>query len=106
MPGNYKYIFIGCDMDADYFDANVQGTYLDSGTCTYEIADLSGNVLTTGACAYLPGSEGNYQGLVPASFTSTLTEGAFYFLIFTFGQSGADNDVRTVNLLARNRGRN
>ena len=93
-------------MAAQFFGANVFGTYLNAGTCVWTLTDSSGNTLGTGTCNYQVTTQGNYQGIVPASLTSTLTEGGFYYLTFSFNQSGGNIDVETLNLLAQIRGPN
>jgi hypothetical protein len=51
--------------------------------------DASGASVTTFSLAYLAGSQGTYRGVLPASVTSTLTEGATYLVRVAVTESGA-----------------
>jgi hypothetical protein len=56
----------------------VSGLYLDAATVTATLFDQYGNpdpILNEVVMAYLPGSNGNYQGTVPATFNPALGDG-------------------------------
>lgn len=101
MP-NIRY---GCDEYLKYFGANdaADGTYLNSGTCTYALYENSNGALGdavsggTGTLSYIAASNGNYRGIIDAAVTGALTPGRTYWAVITFVQ-GNYNDERTLML--------
>ncbi len=100
-------IWIGPDHHVHYDGARDEatGTYLNTGTCTFAFKTAVGATLATGTCTYVAASSGNYLGVIDGpTYTASLTDGAFYKVEITFVQGGYD-DVRTLWLRARKRGR-
>jgi hypothetical protein len=98
-------LYVGCDMDLAYLGARaaLDNTYLNSGTCTYDITDQTGTSIGTGTLTYDAGSSGNYRGVIESTVTDTVTEDAYYTLTITFVQGGY-NDERVINLIGAYRG--
>jgi len=68
---------------------SVTGSFLDAADALATLYDQRGNaddVLNGIALGYVPGTEGNYLGTVPASFDARL--GGGYSLVITAVQSG------------------
>jgi hypothetical protein len=82
-PGNTQLINITGLQD------QASGLYLDAATISATLYDRLGNqdgVLNNISLGYLPGTNGNYQGTVPAGFNATIGTG--YSLVITAAQSG------------------
>lgn len=100
MPGT---IYIAADHDVEYLgaQAEVVGTYLNSGTCTYVLKTAAGTTVPggTGSCTYSPASSGDYYGTIESTVTALLSEDVQYYLEITFADSGY-NDFRRIPLRA------
>jgi hypothetical protein len=79
------------------------GNFLDAATATATLIDQRGNpdpVLNGITLSYLPGSDGDYQGTVPATFAASL--GGGYKLLVTAVQSGIQS-LWTIPVIVRTR---
>ena len=68
----------------------VSGSYLNGASVSATLLDDRGNpdpVLNNIPMAYLTATNGNYEGIVPDTFSAALGSG--YMLLITAGQSGA-----------------
>lgn len=94
-------LYIGADMDLGYSGAvpAAGGSYLNSGTCTYELKDSDEEIVASGSLAYVALSDGNYAGVLESTVTEDLTADAPYSLEITFTQAGY-NDFRRIPLRA------
>lgn len=90
-------LYIGADMDVEYTGAqDREGTFLNSGTCTWQLFTAAGVSVATGTLTYDTGSDGDYYGVIESTVTAGLTADAPYYVIITFVQ-GAYNDSRKLN---------
>ena len=89
-------LYVGCDMDVWYTGARTRtGTYLNSGSCTWELLDSAGASLASGPMPYEADSDGDYRGGIDATTTATLTPNALYAVAITF-TSGDSGDYRRL----------
>lgn len=80
-------------------------TYLNAATVTYSLktaaeAAVSGG---TGTLSYTAATNGNYQGSIESTVTSTLTAGTMYLLDVTVVE-GTRNDFRRLEVYVGYRG--
>lgn len=67
---------------------SLTSSYLNSAVVTWQLTDSSNTVLGSGSLSYVSASNGDYQGNMPNSLTSTLVVGQRYFLTWTATYSG------------------
>jgi hypothetical protein len=98
---------IGCDAHIRWDqlrDARSGGTYLEDAavTCTLKNGPGEYGQALDGAqnlaMAYIAGSRGRYEGVVPKAVTESVVEGAEYYLELsaTRGESTARREIRLV----------
>lgn len=95
-------IYIGCDHDVSYAGASKasDGSYLNSGTCTYTLKKAQdGTTVGSGTLTYVTASDGDYTGTIESTVTSSLVAGVKYNLDVTFVKAGY-NDMRREVLTA------
>lgn len=101
----YEPIYIGCDHRLSYTRARSDGSYLNTGTCTYVLtAEAGGASIASGTLSYVTGSNGDYVATVDGGDLDGLTEDATYKAVITFTTVAGHDDVRTVYYTARRRG--
>ena len=66
----------------------VTSLYVNAATVSAVLTDATATVITTITLVYITSSNGNYQGILPASITSTLANGVIYFVTVTATASG------------------
>ncbi len=95
-PSTSNVLGIGSDMDIGLTGvrASATGTYLNSGSATWELFDADGDSAGTGAMAYVAASDGDYAGTIESTVTNDLEENAFYALVYTFSQGGYQLEIR------------
>lgn len=77
------------------------GSYMDSGTITWNLKDTSGDILFSGVMLYVSASNGNWQGTMDKSNTQDLTETTRYFLEITLDDGHGADDFRRISCNAR-----
>lgn len=65
------------------------GSYIEDATLSFQLLGLDGTViLDTIAMAYVAASNGRYEGTIPASTSTTLSQGTNYIIAITAVKSG------------------
>jgi hypothetical protein len=81
------------------------GVYLNNGTVVATIHSNSPTGTQIGSSIpldYVPGSDGDYVGVIDRSLTLTLTEGVTYFIVTIFNE-GSYDDMRVLEVRAEYR---
>lgn len=99
------FLYINNDNNVTLRTAEVNGTAITSGTATWSLLDSDGTEVADGSASYVGGSApfsaGDWQGVIP--YTTSLTEGDSYVVVFTISSSGSDGEWRLTRR-ARYRG--
>ena len=79
------------------------GAYINNATVTFSLLDSSGNIiLSNQTMTYVAASNGRYEGTLPNSTTSTMTQNAQYTIQIT-ATSGALVLFRKLSCIAKYR---
>jgi hypothetical protein len=83
-------IAIGSDnlVRLDQLQSASSAAYINSALVTFVLKDPNGNNLQTGNVNYVSGSNGRYEGTIPASVTGGLTLDAIYSVQITATYQG------------------
>lgn len=75
-------------------------SYVNSGTASWELKNEDGLSLGTGILSYVATTRGRWQGAIPSTLTTTLTEGSTYSLEITLTNGAGADGFRKIELIA------
>jgi hypothetical protein len=80
------------------------GTYINSGTGTWELLDADLNLLVSGSLSYVSSSNGRWQGTIDKTDVDDLVEGAVYYVDLTLTDGSGADGFRRIECVAQYHG--
>lgn len=110
MPAGSLYINSDNLIEIDLLKLVLAGTYVNSGTVSWELQERDGTLITSGSLTYVTSSTGRWVGVIDKSDVLSvakggiIVEGTSYYLEVTIDNGSGVDDFRRIELVAKYHG--